>query len=342
MTASNPQFAVLASLSNGVDAATTLAVRKAIYAHEPLTPADMALVFEVARRAGPKPLPEWISLFSEAVTDYVVHQNEPRDFIPQDKADWLVAELAKGGGISSKSEFAMLIDIMQSAVGVPASLSAFALREIKTAILTGRRDAHSDEDHPAGVVTAADVEALRAILFAATAGTPGHVSQEEAESLFEIAHAAREVDSAFDDLFARAVANYLMAINMHAPDAAEVLHRQRWLDEEESLPGFMSKMLHGATGCNSFDVLQSPHDAFEADIAAREAQDDALRRESEKVTEGEAAWAIAHLSREGELTSGEKRLLQFLGAEAQSIAPALRALVDKAAKTSVPKISLRA
>jgi hypothetical protein len=306
----------------GIDPATALQVRRAIYAHDPLTRADMDLVFATARKAGPAPCAEWASLFSEAVTDYVVHQNEPADYIPQVKADWLVQTLTDNGGIASRAEFGMLIDVMTHALGVPASLSSFALREIKTAIVEGRCGAITGEDHPAGVVTRADVEALRAVLYAATTGTAEHITREEAEALFDIAHAAKQADPAFDDLFARAVGNYLMAIKVHVPDAAEALHFDKWLDETDTLPGFLSRMLKGAP------AGESP--GFESDLAKQDAADAAARAESEKVTDAEASWVIAHLTRDGGLTAAETRLLQFLGAEATSVAPALRPLIDRA------------
>src|SRR5215469_2908532 len=193
----------------GIDPATVLRLRQAIYSHGDLTRADMELLFAVARKARRQSCPEWTSFFSEVLTDYVVHQNVPADYIPQDKADWLTASLTRNGGVATKAEFAMLIDVMTHALGVPTSLSSFALREIKTAVLEGRRDAFQDEDHPAGVVTKADVEALRAVLYAAKTGTSEHVTQEEAEALFDIAHATAHArnDSSFDDLFARAVGN---------------------------------------------------------------------------------------------------------------------------------------
>jgi hypothetical protein len=312
-------------------AAAAMELRRVIYSHDTLTRQDMDRVFDLLRKAGRNPAPECVSLFCEASADFVVHQNTPRDYIPQDKADWLVAKLSEGGGISSKAEFSMLIDVMTHALDVPESLSAFALREIKTAITNGRRDAYTVEDHPAGVVTAADVEALRAVLYAATTGTACHVTQQEAEVLFDIAHATAraQVDPAFNELFARAVGNYLMAINVHVPSAAEALHREKWLDEEESMSGFLSRILHSVPSA-SFDVMKSPEEAFEDDIAERDGVDQVLGDESEKVTDIEADWVIAHLTREGELTTAEKRLLQFLGAEATAIPPALRSLVDKA------------
>lgn len=316
MTGSDLPAAVAASLKEGVVPATALQVRKVIYAHEQLTQSDMDLVFAVARKAGPNPCTEWTSLFSEALTDYVVHQNVPQDYIPQHKADWLVAELAKGGGISSRAEFAMLIDVMTSALGVPPSLSTFALQEIKAAIMNGRRDAITGEDHPARVVTRSDVEALRTVLYAATTGAVGHVTREEAEALFDIADATAgaQVDPSFDDLFARAVGNYLMAVSLDLPDAAQALHREKWLDQEESLSGFFSRMFSRAP----------------EDWAKPQGDDQASRADSEKITASEASWVIAHLTRDGELTSAEKRLLRFLGAEAASIPQALRALIGEA------------
>jgi hypothetical protein len=316
----------------GVDPATVLRLRQAVYSHDELTPADVELIFAVARKARRQSCPEWTGLFCEALTDYVVHQNDPRDYIAQDKADWLTTSLTRNGGVATKAEFAMLIDVMTHALGVPTSLSSFALREIQTAIIEGRRDAFHDEDHPAGVVTKADVEALRAVLYAAKSGTAEHVTKEEAEALFAIAHATAHArnDPSFDDLFARAVGNYLMAIHLDVPDAAEALQFEKWLDEKETLPGFLARMLHRAPEGGSLNVLESPSEAYEADLARRDAAESALRSESEKITEPKAAWVIAHLTRDGELTSAETRLLQFLGAEAASIAPSLQAFIAKA------------
>jgi hypothetical protein len=331
MAVSDLPAAVAATLKAGATPATALEVRKIIYSHDRLTAADMELVLDVARNAGRNPPQEWTNLFSEAVTDYVVRQNTPEDYIPQAKADWLVGKLAKGGG-SSSAEFAMLIDVMNSALDVPPSLSAFALREIKTAIMTGRREALSDEDRSAGVITKSDVEALRAILCAATTGSAGHVTQEEAEALFEIAHATADakVDPSFDDLFARSVGNYLLAISLHVPSATDALHRENWLDDREHLPGFLSRIFSGEKTESYRDTLKTPLQAAEQDMAALNSEDEIARAESEKVTGSEAAWVVAHLTRDGALTSAEERLLQFLGAEAASIPPSLRALIEKA------------
>ena len=311
-----------------------LQVRKAIYSHDLLTAEDMNLVLGTARRAGPRPCPEWTALFSEALTDYVVHQNDPPDYIPQAKADWLAASLADNGGICSRAEFAMLIDVMTHALDVPTSLTAFALNEIKTAIVSGRRDAITGEDHPAGVVTRSDVEALRAVLYAAKTGTPGHVTRDEAEVLFEIAHAVTQTDPSFDELFARAVGNYLMALSLHAPEAAEALHFEKWLDEKDDFRGFWSRMFNHAPDENS---LPAPVEAAETDLAGQVVSDEMLRNESEQIGDSNAAWVVAHLTHREELSPAELRLLQFLDEQALSIAAPLRELIDRANGAALSK-----
>jgi len=48
-------------------------------------------------------------------------------------------------------------------------------------------------------------------------------------------------------------------------------------------------MLHSAPRDNAFDVLSSPGEAYEDDIAKREAADQALRQDSEQITDSESA-----------------------------------------------------
>jgi len=310
---------------------TAVQVRKVIYGHEKLRPADMDLVFEVARKAGPNPCREWTQLFSEAVTDYLVRQAGPNGYISNGKASWLMKQFQQGGGICTRAEFAMLIDVMTSASGVPPALSAFALDEIKTAILKGRRGAFTDEDHPKGVITKADVEALRAVLFAATPGSACHVTQEEAEVLFDIADATAggKVDSSFDDLFARAIGNYLMAMSLHGGSAEQELHREKWLDEREKLPGFFARMMSKVSEIGFRDTLKSPLELAEEDMAKRNAEDERERAESEMVTDVESQWVLAHLTRDGKLSSAEKHLLDWLSAEGHALPTSLKALVDQ-------------
>ena len=329
MTASEP-FA-----AGGSSAGHALEIRRTSYSHDPLTPADMDLVFRTQRSSAGADCAEWTALFAEAVTDYVVHQNDPPDYIPQAKADWLAAKLTETGGIATAAEFAVLIDVMKSALDVPPSLSAFALGEIENAIVSGRRTAIGGGDHAAGTATNADVEALRSVLYAAKTGSVGHVTREEAEALFDIAHATASgaCDPAFGELFARAIGNYLTAICWHEPGREQALHREHWLDAHETLFQFLMHRPAPGQAESVRALMQSPLDQADADMEAEEHQDDAARAERAKITDDEADWVIAHLTRQGPLSAAETRLLQWLGAEAAGMPPRLRTLIDTANTT---------
>ena len=323
------------SAAGGISARQALEIRRTIYSHDPLTPADMDLVFRTQRSSAGPDSAEWTELFSEAVTDYVVHQNEPADYIPQAKADWLAAKLAETGGVATASEFALLIDVMTSALDVPPSLAAFALGEIENAIVSGRRTAIGGGDHAAGTVTNADVEALRSVLYAAKSDSVGHVTREEAEALFDIAHATASgaCDPAFGELFARAVGNYLTAICWHEPDREQALQREHWLDARETLFQFLTHRPARGQEESVRALMQSPIEQADADMAAEERQDEASRAESAKITDDKADWVIAHLTRQGPLTAAETRLLQWLGADTVNVPPRLRTLIETANTT---------
>jgi hypothetical protein len=71
--------------------------------------------------------------------------------------------------------------------------------------------------------------------------------------------------------------------------------------------------------------LQSPFARDEALWRARNEQDARARAEAEKVDQDETIWLFAHLTKRAELTSAERRLLQFLKAE---VATPPRGLAD--------------
>jgi hypothetical protein len=318
--------------AGGITAGQALEIRRTIYSHDALSPGDMDLVFRTQRSSAGADSAEWKQLLSEAVTDYVVHQSDPPDYIAQAKADWLAAKLSETGGIATASEFAMLIDVMGSASDVPPSLAGFALKEIETAIVSGRRTAIGGEDHAAGAVSKDDVEALRSVLYAAKTGSAGHVTREEAEALFDIAHATASgtCDPAFSELFARAVGNYLTAICWHEPDRVQALHRENWLDAHETLFQFLMHRPVPGQAESVRTLMQSPLDQADADMDAENRQDDAARAEKSKITDSEADWVIAHLTREGPLSAAETRLIQWLGAETTGMPPKLSALIETA------------
>jgi len=286
-------------------------VREAIYAHGRVATENIELLLRFAREFRGEVCPEWDLLFNEVLTDYVVRQNEPQNHIPQHKADWLTKKLAANGGLSSQLEFDMLLEVMAKADGMPVSLSVFVLNVVKAAILSGSREAVTGEKAPAGVVTSADADALRAVFYAAAIGTWDHVRREQAEVLFEIAHAATEADPAFDELFARAIGNYLMAIRAAGVDVNAALRFDAWLDNAKSPESFLMGVAGSGAWIGDRDeihglLLQPLREALRAGAGGKD--------------DTEAGWVVAHLKRQGALSSAEKRVLKLLGVEASVVA----------------------
>ena len=151
--------------------------------------------------------PEYRQLLADVAVDLFIDQADPPQYISLETADWLIARI-KAHTLSYAAKIQLLSALMQYAVSLPSSLSSFLLGEVEAAVVDGQ------PGHPAGRLDAADVEVLRRALYAADDGASLHVTRAEAEILFRIAHscAGKAIDPGFDDLFAKAVGNHLMAI----------------------------------------------------------------------------------------------------------------------------------
>jgi len=275
---------------------------------------------------------EFADLLAEVALDVFVTQVDPSGYIADADAAWLIERLADGGGLACPAEFELLKTLISHAVSVPPALSEFAIREVEKAILTGRRDAFGGEDHEPGVVTEFDVEALRALAFAPTRGHSMHVDRNTAEALFDIAHATATADNApeFVEFFARAIGNYLMGGDfLGTPDASEVLAVESELAKPSGFGAFLSAV---------FQSSPNVRVAEEALGDAEEEEDRVLNAATGKridvashIQADAAKWVIGHLTRGGELTAAERRLLSFLRDEAASAPPELEALYAQAA-----------
>lgn len=298
-----------------IDESDALALRREIYAKDAPSEADLARAIAFGRSADAH-ADAFVDLICELAADVLVNNVDPPKYIQQADADWLVGRLA--GGLASRAEYAMLTHVIARAVSVPPSLAAFALAEIERAVVMGAAG------HPAGLVTAADIEALRIVAYAAVEGSALHVTRDAAEALFRIGDALADgaENPAFDDFFAKAIGNYMMGLAFRwMPTAAEKKKMEDWLDAPA--PGFgdfVASML-------DFSRLD---DGVDID-AAQNAADARDMPKAAAIDAGEAEWLVSRLNRDGRISPAEKRLLRFLKEESPAIAPALQALMEKAA-----------
>jgi len=302
-------------------------LRRAIYGKGAANRTDLVGLIGLGPEIGDDP--DGIALVAEVARDVMVGDADPPGYISEEDADWLTARLGDGGGLSCRAEFETLKSVLAHAVSAPPSLVAFAVREIERAILTGRRGPLGGVEHEPGIVTASDVEALRVVAFAPTAGAAVHVDRATAEALFDIAHATATApnDPDFAEFFARAIGNYLIgAVFVAAPR-----HEETDAGFALGLGGFLKSLAGGLLAPNAADGRKSVDQLAEERYHEENAETEARLAAAAKIDSGEAKWILAHLTRGGELSTAERRLLGFLREESADAPPQLAALFDHAA-----------
>lgn len=310
-----------------------LDIRRSLFGDMAVTPLEAETLIALDEAAIER-CDEWTMLFSEAVTDFIVRQQSPPGYVDDAGADWLISLIGRDGRIRTDTELDLLIHILESADSVPQRLTDFALKQVKDAVLTGDGPLARSGRVEAGRITAAEVELLRRIIFAAGGSGDIAVTRHEAETLFDINDAVKgqDNDPAWADFFARAVGASVMTVSTFDGQSRESAARvDAWLNEPpENILGFASRMRP-----DKVDFVDTLKDAFgepELDRAWAEqnAQDDADLAAAEPVTADEANWIKTRISGDGSFDPAEKALVAFLKQESPQLDDAIDPLVDEA------------
>ena len=313
--------------------ADVLKLRRSYYDDGLITAEEADILFAL-NDACPVQDPAWADCFVEAITDYIVDQAKPEGYLTADNAAWLIERISKDGRIESKTEMELLVSVLDKARWAPQSLVHFALDQVKDAVVNGTGPLRSGKLLEPGVVSEADVDLLRRILYAFGGDGNIAVTQPEAEILFEIDAATAGADNhpAWGDLFVKAIANCVMAASGYATPPRQVaLERDAWLDRRGDLS--LDKIAPGMLSTGGFKGLFGIYrdQSAEERAIARLTQQKIEIVTNEAVTMPEAEWLGRCINRHQPLTPNERALLMFLKAESPSIHPSLQALVDKAA-----------
>ncbi|GGK22781.1 hypothetical protein [Salinarimonas ramus] len=302
------------------------ALRRRVYGDDDaISLAEGEMLFDLARAVGERGCREWRDFFCEAAADLLVHQIEPRGYLGEAEAAWLIARL--DGRPALSTEFAALLKVMEFSRSVPDRLAGFALNLVKDVVLTGEGEAITGQRHEPGRVTRADVDALRRVLFVASSEGFGHVTRTEADVLFDIADETADApnDASFPDLFARAIGNHLLAgPGRHAPTRLQVMRREEWLDQRRTLGSGIAATF-GSMAANAFGIFgrdAAPEAGAEASVSGLT---------PERVDDEELTWLVGRIERRPGLSPAERALLAFLVRECADLAPPLRRLAAAAA-----------
>lgn len=276
--------------------------------------------------------PSWVEFFVEAITDYVVFDAEPEGYLTVANSEWLIARIEKDGRVCSLTELELLINVLDKARWAPERLSAFALDQVRRAVVAGEGLLRSGQKLVPGTITDADVELIRRVLYAfGSAGNVG-VTRSEAEVLIAIDSATQGAapNAMWCDLFVKAIASVVMCDSGYAvPSREEALHREAWLASRGDLT--VAGMLKGMISTSLAEVfgLYREQSAEERAIARLERQRVAIIT-NEAVTDEEAGWLEKALLADGRLTPSERELLAYLKLNAASLSPSLNRLIVEA------------
>lgn len=282
--------------------------------------------------------PEWAAFFVDALTDHVVWKVEPKKYVSDEKASFLIDHILRDGKVDSETELELLINVVHWAISSPPPLAMLAMQAIRDSILQPETAAYGSNRPPA-VISPADVALIRKVIYAA--GSPGGytVTREEAELIIALNEATKgtERPDSWDDLYVKAVANFLMfpGAPPNVPTAEEELSRERWLNERRGVGGFLKDM-GGSLRRFEFPMEDARR---EADMFGKYAAQEELEKERarlatamsrESIDPGEAQWLLANVGASGPLEENEKALLAFIRKNAPQIDPALNPLLDRA------------
>ncbi|KHK89580.1 hypothetical protein [Novosphingobium malaysiense] len=284
-----------------------LALRQAGWANGRIDPEQAEVIFAINGRLD-APSREWADFFIEAIGEYVVNQLEPRGYVTEGNADWLIAHVERDGRLHSITELELLVRVFEKALNVPDSLRTYALRQIEDAVLTGVGPTRCGGELAAGNVTAAEAQIMRRILFASGSERPAGVSRREAEMLFRIKDETLQGENAAEwkRLFVQGVANYLQGFTSHTPMSRErAAQLEAFMnDRTSSVGGFMVRAVRSIATVNRKGIVFGRKEA-KASFAS-------LAQMAVRVTNDEQTWLDDRIDANGKVDEYDEALLTFL------------------------------
>lgn len=255
----------------------------------------------------------WTDFFVEAMGEFILNGTEPRGYVDDAEADWLMAALDQDGRLESMAELELLAQVMERAGNVPDRLKHFALKRIETAVLTGTGPTRCGGELSDTRITSAECKLIRRFIFASGGHGPAAVSRFDAEMLFRLKDTTLGHDNAaeWQQLFVDGVANYLKGFSLQK---AQLSHSRRKeledfiADDSVNVGRFFGRMAKEAPQVHNHFGKVFGRKTASPDVTAREA-------EGHVVTENEQKWLNGMIEADGEVDALEKALLDRIASE---------------------------
>ena len=339
MILKNPvDLSTLLKSPDTISARDVLAFRREIFRDGLVSKYEADAVFMI-NEATPNQCSDWHEFFVESLTDFTVHQMEPRGYVSVENGEWLIRQMQRDGNINIANELELLVTTIEKASDCPDFLVSYVLEQVTRLVITGEGELFNGEKINKGVIGKAEAELLRRVIYAVSGENSVAISRREAEILFELNDKTNETENhpAWHDLFVKAIANHLMAVSGYAmPDRQTAFAREEWLNDTEidvagtlknALTSFGSLFKSGGMD----QVFTSDQKRMDQAWARRNVEFEQKSAEAVRIDQNECHWIVDRIGRDGVIHENEKALVQFLKEESPEIHPSLQALLDKVA-----------
>jgi len=307
------EIAEQAAADGAITAEEILALRRAGWSDGQIRPDEAEAIFAINDKLR-EPTNEWAEFFVEALGEFIINGIEPKGYVSQEQADWLVARISHDGKVSGLTELELIARLFERALDVPQSLRDYALGQIEQIVTSEEGPAHLHDGHCAGGISEPEARLLRRIVFASGSERPAGVSKSEAEMLFRLKDATLHRVNApeWKRLFVQGVGNYLMGFSGAAPVSRErAAELETFMnDRRSSIGGFFGRVGKATFMENVFGVLGEVLGSKEKGPGRAKLAD-----EAREVDSAEQMWLEGQIDSDGQIDEYEQALLNFLEEE---------------------------
>ena len=286
-------------------------LRSEVWSSGSVSSAEAEKLFEMNRTTTPSA--EWTDFFVEAICEFLLSQGEPRGYVTEDEATWLLRHVNRDGKVETQAELELIVKLLERAEYAPASLRRFALRAIEQTVFTGKGPTRSGRAKK-GYIDDSEVALIRRLIFAPAGDGPAIVSKAEAEMLFRLKDATlgKQNSPEWKKLFVQGVANHLMGHQSYTPPSPEEELRLEAPYKSEPFRHIISKLGRDLASPHEVDEsLFGPDEDSAIDKFKNEVAEDA------EVTPEESDWLKRLFDGNGGTARDEyeQALLDFLAEE---------------------------
>jgi hypothetical protein len=331
---SEPDVVVEIAAKSCVGADDVLRLRREVFRDGVVDRVEAEAAFRLDRACARKDQ-AWIEFYVDALTDYLVWKAQPRGYVSDENAQFLIDHIVHDGKVDETTELELLVNVIHWAQSCPEALVVFVLEAVRDSVLDPDAAAYGSGRRP-GVIDPVDVEIIRKVIYAGASGGGFTVTRREAELLFDLNNATVEAENAggWRDLFVKAIANHLMFPRGApvVPDAKEHARREAWLEQRRGVGRLLLGVgralgrLEMGGAWREADLLGLRRDREAAEREAARLQE-SLARES--IDAAEAKWLIGRIDQDAMLHDNERAVLVFIKQNAPHIHPSLNELFVK-------------